>query len=609
MPIGSIATFEARSIAHGGAVQNQGALSKFKQIFSTKDQLCVYNPATHQHIASGIKRGDLGRLIQLNPDRQMGGAELQTAGRILDAAGINHANLGPADKIKLAIMATTDPERAIDTARLAQANIHPSTMMSPEFVHNLANLVQNHPPLAQQLANVHTTSQGSSVATQNVIKIAELAQHSPNLATKLGTLAHNEITTGAHPGLTNYMTERAIEDPFMHDHASHLDPATLPTTATLGFEPKFHVKLDAATFASVSSALGRLQADGVFTDMNLDAATNTIHCGYSYQALSDIGAGLDGNLRADGTTIPQADANTVKSAFRSAAYAKLGPTADNALSLGLILEKSFGNPGKIAERQQTRYDAVLEMFTNYESFDYTAFDAGFTPGTMDRLDHAFTGQNDQQRITQLLTTEGLDGFAIGEDHSDTSSKRFIFDNLANLYNSGVRVLAIEHLKDAEFQSLIDDYMATPSGTAMNADLVAALKTIDRGHAGSESLTGIVQKIHDDPLCRGIRLIGADTENNNPSKDAVHKYEVRMGAMNTVAEKLLRAELQPGEKFVILAGAAHNNTHVGLTHGMPGFSQALGIAAIKVTANGPGFNMAIDREDLTKRTAATLARPQ
>jgi hypothetical protein len=347
------------------------------------------------------------------------------------------------------------------------------------------------------------------------------------------------------------MTDRAVNDQFMRDHASGLDPATLPNQGTLGFDPKFHVTLDATTFANVSAALPRLQHDGIFTDMHLDPVTKTVHSGYTYQTMSDIAAGVNGAYRADGVTSQAVDADAVKRAFRSAADTKLGLGNEPP---GLRLEKAFGNPTYGADRQQTRFDAVMEMFTNYEHFDYTAFDAGFTTATMNRLDNTFAGRNDQQRINQLLNTEGLDGFAIGENHGDTSSKRWIYNNLANLHASGVRVLAIEHLKDAEFQSLIDAYMQTAPLQPMSPELSAALKTIDRGHVGPDSFTGIVQKIHDDNNCRGIRLVGADTENNNLPDDDVHKYEVRMGAMNTVGEKLLRAELQPGEKFVILAGA-------------------------------------------------------
>ncbi|MBC8129684.1 MAG: hypothetical protein H7Y08_05110, partial [Rhizobiaceae bacterium] len=69
-----------------------------------------------------------------------------------------------------------------------------------------------------------------------------------------------------------------------------------------------------------------------------------------------------------------------------------------------------------------------------------------------------------------------------------------------------------------------------------------------------------------------------------------------------------ANLQPGEKYVILAGAAHNNTHLGLNDGMPGFSQALGIPSVVVANVSGSYAMQLDREDVTKRTAATLLRP-
>lgn len=601
-----IARFEASSISQGQNVDRQNVLSQFKQLFSAKTQLAVYNSANHQHIASGVSKTQFSQLTCLDPSKGLSSAHLASADKILDAAGIAHNHLGAADKLSLAVMAARDPERAADIAQLKSAGLDAPQMMDPKMRHSLAELSRQDAAAATMVSQI--VAAGKDV-TAFLYDLVDISKHSPNLTAKIATLGQQEIAGTVRDGSVDYIVSRAKEDPYMRDLSSGLDPATLPTAATLGFDPKFHIKLDQAKFQEVSTALQRLQADGILTDIATDQATGTVHCGYSYATFNDIVMGLAGTQPRPDGTLKQMDANQVKGALTGAAAQRMFALQQpvGVLSPSLEMEHAFGNPTLSAQRQQTRFDAVLDMFEKYQDFDYTNHDAAFTTAALTTLQAGVTGKPDHQKIQEIFRSH--DGFAIGESHSDVDSKKFIYNNLAALKAEGVTMIAIEHLKHHEFADMVDAYMQTPPGTPMSEDLRLALKNIDRGQTGAESITGIVTKIHDDPACRGIRLVGADTENLNASKSAVHGMEIRMGNMNTFAESNIRSVLQPGDKFVILAGAAHNNTHVGLSNGMPGFSQAFGIPAFKVAADGAGgFDMTIDHEDKTARTAATLQRP-
>ena len=451
--------------------------------------------------------------------------------------------------------------------------------------------------------------------------VANVAKHSPKLANRLHELALREIIGDAKPGITQFMATRAQSDQFMADHTSPLVLGRLPTAASLGLVPKFHIKLTNDQYKQVKELALRLQGDGVLSKLRFDNATKTVHMGYTYQTLSDICGGLNGDYRADGKTIPLMDGRALKGL--------LAKDDGKGMPRGLQLDRQFGNPSYQAERQKTRFQAVYDMYDKYNDFDFPAYDIVYSDKIHNNLANTLQGKTETNQITDLLSL--YDGFTISDEHGNAEMKQVLYDNLAHLAVQNVKVIGIEHLKEAEFGDLLREYYAQPSGTPMSKDLEAALNTLDIGYTGSgdvlygkgktpKSFRQIVEKAKQ----LNMQLVPLDTENNNPSADKIYGYEVRAGAMNMFGERQLRDALNkqpPGSKYVLLAGAAHNNTHVGLTQGMPGFAQMLEIPAVTVIIdkdadgkpilNSQGqeqLHLELDLEDKAKRRPATGDSP-
>lgn len=453
--------------------------------------------------------------------------------------------------------------------------------------------------------------------------IANVAKQSPQLAKRLARLAIDELNGQEKAGITDFMAKRAQYDSFMADLKSPLDASKLPTAATLGFDPKFHVPLAPAKYQEARTLALRLQAEGTLGKLSFDDASNTIHMGYTYQTFVDICGGLDPAYRADNTTSASTDGFNLKNLILGAIT-----VTEPKDKKGLQLEKQFGNPAIHTERQQERFEAVRAMYDQYNDFDFAAYDRTYSPTVQTTLANDLQGKLAADQMTELLNQ--YDGFTISDDHGNAEMKQVLLDNLDHLAAQNVKVIGIEHLKDAEFSDMLREYYAQPDGTPMSEDLRAALRNFGKGFDGTALygsgntppfFTRIVAKAKQ----LGIQIVPLDTENMNAPEDKVHSYEVRHGAMNMVGEKLLRAKLatlNPGEKYVLLAGAAHNNTHPGLTRGMPGFAQTLGIPAVQVIVDkdradqpiptGVGkvqVHLELDLEDKKARRPVTADAPQ
>ncbi|HEY9645381.1 MAG TPA: hypothetical protein V6C88_03375 [Chroococcidiopsis sp.] len=475
--------------------------------------------------------------------------------------------------------------------------------------------------------------QHNSLSNEVASRIANIGKHSPQLATRLTQLAERESKGQEKAGITDFMTKRAQYDHYMADLKSPLNARNLPTAATLGFDPKFHITLAPDQYTKAKTAALRLQQeDGVLTQLSFNDGSHTIHMGYTYQAYADIMTALDANnnLRADGITTPATDGLALKNAIRSA-Y-KIDNLSRQA---GLELEKAFGNPALQIARQNTRFDAVYAMYDQYNDFDFAAYDNVYGLAVQTILTNNLQGKSATDQMTELL--KHYQGFTIGDTHTEAEMKQVLLDNLDHLAAQNVKLLGIEHLKDTEFSDLLHKYYNQPPGAPMSPDLAAMLTTAEKGVTNSDKLYGpgvkpkFFTQIVEKAKQLGIQIVPLDTENNRAPEDAVHGLEVRMGAMNMVGEKLLRPQLttlKPGEKFVLLAGRAHNNTHPGLTRGMPGFAQTLGIPAVqviidkdkdnkpipiqnvagKVIAGKVLLHLELDLEDPTRRRPATAEAP-
>ncbi|MBV0913419.1 TraB/GumN family protein [Anianabacter salinae] len=574
----------AKSMDTGRAEGSGSTFDRFKQFFSKKSQVAVYNPVSHQHIASGVSKRQMNSLKAADPGQAIQHNNLQAARRLLQSAGINPLGMTDQTTVKMGKLALQDPVFAQGLRQMMTSATLPNAAVGP--------------------------------ATINAI--LDESFENPRLADKVLTLAGQEMRGEVRAGATDYMLQRSSQDQFMQDLKAPSGHPPPKSAAILGFEPVFHARIqNVERFDKMFEALTKLQSFGFLPNVQMDQDARTLTIGMEYQALSDVLAEAS-NLLAT-RNVPQEQIVltgggfpdfTFKSELTSAVWAE-GQLSDfGRNNNGLALEEFAGLPGPMEERQDRRFDAVLTMHTEYGSMDYGTFDTDFAAGNLDALDNTLNlAPSDSDRIDALFGFEGgRDGFAISEAHSDTASKQFLHANLENLHHAGVRVLVIEHLKESVTGDLIRDYMATDIGTPMSQDLAVILKSIDRGHVGAESFTGLLTKMHDTPQLRDMRIVGGDDVNLNASQDPVHSMEVRMGNMNMFAQHNLENNLQGGEKFVILAGAAHNNTHVGLDNGMPGFSQALEIPAISITGDVGNFTVVTDRENTAARRPASLEHP-
>ena len=581
MKVGNAVKIVGNSVETGKAVTG---LAKFTQLFSKQSQVAVYNPSKHQHIASGVNKAELASLKAADPKQAIQQNNVTAARNLLTAAGINPQGLSDQQLVKLAKVAIADPEFAKSWRDTATGATRPT----------------------------------STVSSAAMDLILDTKAESPRLAGKLLDLAKQELRGDVKSGATNYMAERVPTDQFMADFPLLGEQPPVPSATELGFTPHFHAKASSPEiFNSIKEAVDVLQRYGLIKDIHLDAKKQTVTLGMPYQAFSDIMARADAHLKKSGA--PENELMLSDGRFATYALKKdmrdvMSSDTPSPMALStpsLEWEEKSGVAEQKALRQDRRFDAVLGMHLKYGGMDYSAYDKAFASDKLDQVDtelkQAKTG--DEMIKTLLAFDGGKDGFAIGEEHSDGASKQFLHDNLEAMRKAGVKVIMIEHMKDSMFSSLISAYMQTPVGTPMPADLVALLASTDRGKTGSESFGGIIKKIHDTPELRDMRIIGGDEVNMNASKSDAHGMETRMGGMNIYAEANLRANLQDGEKYVIFAGAAHNNTHVGLDKGMPGFSQALGIVAISVES-GPGgtFKVETDREVKAARRPATATQP-
>ncbi len=556
MPLETI-QFHSRTIGTGQDVTETGRtpLQRFRKFFSRRDQVAVYNPSRHTHIASGVTRRALTGLKQLSPrDGAFSNHSVtETASRLLKAAGIDTDGINdPAHLHFLSMKTLANPAWAKEIAGLTRSGINPIV----------------------------------------VERIATLAETSPRLAVKLTELATQEKAGNVPPGASDYMTKVAINDPYMADLASGRDPARFPNREQLGFEPKFHFQLDSKTYNEVKEHLQYLQSKSIFQRMKMDDEAETIHSGYTYQAFEQILRGLP---RDQGE----------KAAHIRTAFHKAAGISVFSKDKGLILEKAFGDPRWSAHRQDTRFQTVSGMYTDHAWHDYVPFDRCFFNAQPKAFQASLDKAPDTQtRIARLL--ENVRGFAISENHSEIDAKQFLATQLDTLKNQGVRVIAIEHFKHSVFSDLLDGYFSSGGEDDMSAELQAALRGADRNPKAQAYFMEIVKKAKES----GLRIVCADTENLRSSRDEVHGSELRVASMNHFAESAIRNSLRPGEKFVILAGSAHNNTHRGLVDGVPGFSQLFMIPAVKIESQGDGgFKMKPDLEDRHKRSPATPEHPR
>jgi hypothetical protein len=208
-------------------------------------------------------------------------------------------------------------------------------------------------------------------------------------------------------------------------------------------------------------------------------------------------------------------------------------------------------------------------------------------------------------VIKLLKTE--EGVIIGENHSDDENRALLVALLPHLTQSGVTTIYLEAVR-ADYQELVDAYLKAPSSAPMSPELYRFLR--GKGESKSSYLQ-VLQAIKAqgglavkaiDSLAATSRPYGGDSN----TRDMARELAMNQYAANTVRGDKGRSK---GSKYIILAGRAHSNTQehrgntLGMTDGVPGLSQLLGVPAVHTETGGavPQF----DPEHRKNRVDPTL----
>lgn len=173
--------------------------------------------------------------------------------------------------------------------------------------------------------------------------------------------------------------------------------------------------------------------------------------------------------------------------------------------------------------------------------------------------------------------KNADGMVMGREHKDASSCEVVVQMLND--DQPANMLFIEEFA-MEMQDDLDAYMNGAPDAEMSENMkkrVADLKlqfTVD----WEPILVKAKQK--------GVKIYGIDTITAEPGvpADDPSYGERRVAIMNKAAADVVAKAKRdhPGDKFVVMCGAAHMNTHAG---GVPGLAQMLDVPSVKLNDEG------------------------
>jgi len=266
---------------------------------------------------------------------------------------------------------------------------------------------------------------------------------------------------------------------------------------------------------------------------------------------------------------------------------------------------------KKLQRNRIIYDRAVDYFQN---FDYAAYDALFRANTFVQLDHKLASMQTDQLIVDLLTA--YEGVIVAESHTASSSKQFLVDNIRDLIGAGLDTIYVEHFRYREHQRFIDEFMASPAGSAFPPSLEKLVKHLDASTVNDYpyNIRGLlVTAKAQNPKIRIIALddqAGIASKNTMTSRKGDYEWaEERVVKMNFIGMgRIHEDEAKRQGKYAILMGAAHSQTHAGAQAGrvqgsVAGLAQILKLPVI-TPDTGKTSGMARVREDMNKRT--TLA---
>ncbi|MBU2708447.1 membrane-targeted effector domain-containing toxin [Zooshikella marina] len=387
-------------------------------------------------------------------------------------------------------------------------------------------------------------------------KITTLSSHSPKLASQILQTALDEIK-GGHPGLTSFLLSAAQQDELLIDFKGF--QGDVPSDVVLGFPAKLHVNVaDIDNYQAIKAHILNAQRAGLLEHVAFDDSQQRIDLGYSYTELTELS---EGHGEAKVATFLLKNAS-------SPANLPAGYHSTNRLTDFLA---HTANPRYLAQWQEQRLDQLKRIYESSYQFDFRSFDNTYSEQQVAKLNEQLDTLSIADKIQQLLTNKP--GLLLGENHSsDLLEQKFIVDNMDTLKSNGVTTIGLEHFRSELAQPLIDDFFKTGE---FSADLEALLKAKDH--------KGYLRQILTEARTLQLNVIALDNESSIRSS-AGYNLVYRAGSANNIAVDTLSA-LPANEKFVVIYGSAHLESHPGLAHGLPGITQRLSIPQMTVSADG------------------------
>ncbi len=197
------------------------------------------------------------------------------------------------------------------------------------------------------------------------------------------------------------------------------------------------------------------------------------------------------------------------------------------------------------------------------------------------------------------------GFAIGEAHNSTASKKFIIDNFSYLADNNVKTLFLEHLQSDLHQQHLDVFFKTGR---LHTDVSTFLKNQDKGHNVDRLSNYTFTQLVLESRRHGIQVKALDCVasyhtigiNVPEARSARHKL-FSYGASEVIRKNTTQ---NPSQKWIALVGNTHTNTYLGV----PGLAEILDSVGVRVDDVAPGAGQRINPgNELTNNILKTLRK--
>jgi hypothetical protein len=582
-PISSKHTFIPKSIPVGrdydkkssvaGAKLIEGVSKKFQPM-----QLAVRG-LNGGHIATGVTIEKLTALRLVEAKTGGTAKDIRRTERILSGLGINSTNFSDEMKIRIARIGVMsgNAARHIVNANPAIFSDDAKLVLARVWEKIAEESAQAYPVIRAMMGNIEVAlNRGVDMhAITNILKIAD---SNPFLAIHLAKMAaddHRPIET------IQWVCQTAMSDPVLDDlHGPNfLLRDSLPTKAHLGFTPALHLEFSAKEYEAAKDILiegyGENPPGFVFDDKIC-----TIHTAHHYQSLKELGE--------HGSSVCN-DAVEISDS-------KKAPWA--------AVEWRFGNPKWVQKRQQGRLELLANCHQIWHQFGYERFEARVNSAELEKAIDPTSGLN---TLITLLRDFDYPGLILGEFHNKPQCKKLLCDAMQNGYltDLGVTEINIEHI-NSSLQSLLDEYANSPDDAPMPVELHGFLASSDRKYNLHTIENGNLLDLVTLAKKQGIKIVGLD--NNvlsrmpNVGPVTLRDLAIRDMTVNLQGKSVIEKNQKKSGagKYIVLTGWAHNQTHVGLNVGVPGFSQILELPEIRISDD---MKIIMGHENLNNRAPA------